>query len=255
MGGGNPDSNTLLSDTTTVICLDDYHCLDRFGRKEKGVTALAPEAQDFDLMYNQVKDLKEGKTVGKPIYNHVSGLLDPAEEIESPEILIIEGLHPFYDQRVRDLLDFKIYLDAYIDPQKKDADVIIEVLPTQLLPGETEGNVLRVRLIQKEGNKLFDPAYLFDEGSTVSWIPCGRKLTCSFPGIKFFYGPDTYYGEEAPCWRWTGSSTSWRSSSTWRATSATPPASSTARSPSRCSSTPPSPGPPTARGSSRPSSA
>merc|ERR1712094_82082 len=59
-----------------------------------------------------------------------------------------------------------------------------------------EGNVLRVRLIQKEGNKLFDPAYLFDEGSTVSWIPCGRKLTCSFPGIKFFYGPDTYYGEE-----------------------------------------------------------
>lgn len=36
----------------------------------------------------------------------------------------------------------------------------------------------------------------FDEGSTISWIPCGRKLTCSYPGIKFFYGPDTYYGEE-----------------------------------------------------------
>jgi len=24
---------------------------------------------------------------------------------------VIEGLHPFYDERVRDLLDFKIYLD------------------------------------------------------------------------------------------------------------------------------------------------
>merc|ERR1711990_339850 len=23
--GGNPDSNTLVSDTTTVLCLDDYH--------------------------------------------------------------------------------------------------------------------------------------------------------------------------------------------------------------------------------------
>merc|ERR1712118_272397 len=160
---------------------------------------------DFDLMYNQVKDLKEGKTVGKPIYNHVSGLLDPAEEIESPEILIIEGLHPFYDQRVRDLLDFKIYLDisddvkfawkiqrdmkerghslesikasiesrkpdfdAYIDPQKKDADVIIEVLPTQLLPGETEGNVLRVRLIQKEGNKLEELIYVESHLSNAS---------------------------------------------------------------------------------------
>ncbi len=40
---------------TTVICLDDYHCLDRNGRKEKGVTALAPEAQNFDLMYEQVR--------------------------------------------------------------------------------------------------------------------------------------------------------------------------------------------------------
>ena len=56
--------------------------------------------------------------------------------------------------------------------------------------------MLRVKMIQKEGVDCFDPTYLFDEGSTVSWIPCGRKLTCSFPGIKFFYGPDTYYGEE-----------------------------------------------------------
>jgi hypothetical protein len=55
------------------------------------------------------------------------------------------------------------------------------VLPTQLVP-DNEGKYLRVRLIQKEGSKMFDPVYLFDEGSTISWIPCGRKLTCSFPG-------------------------------------------------------------------------
>merc|ERR1719217_264854 len=77
--GGNPESNTLLSDKTTVLCLDDFHCLDRNGRKEKNVTALAPEAQNFDLMYEQVRDLKAGKSVEKPIYNHVSGLLDPPE--------------------------------------------------------------------------------------------------------------------------------------------------------------------------------
>ena len=70
------------------------------------------------------------------------------------------------------------------------------MLPTQLIPDEKEGKVLRVRMIQKEGVKFFNPAYLFDEGSTISWIPCGRKLTCSFPGIKFYYGPDTYFGEE-----------------------------------------------------------
>jgi hypothetical protein len=27
--GGNPDSNTLISDTTTVLCLDDYQCVRR----------------------------------------------------------------------------------------------------------------------------------------------------------------------------------------------------------------------------------
>ncbi len=31
------------------------------------------------------------------------------------QILVIEGLHPFYDERVRDLLDFKIYLDISDD--------------------------------------------------------------------------------------------------------------------------------------------
>jgi phosphoribulokinase len=53
--GGNPDSNTLTSVMATVICLDDYHRLDRTGRKKEGVTALDPKAQDFDLMYEQVR--------------------------------------------------------------------------------------------------------------------------------------------------------------------------------------------------------
>ncbi len=52
----------------------------------QGVTALAPEAQNFDLMYEQVKALKAGKPVQKPIYNHVSGLLDPPEEIRAPKV-------------------------------------------------------------------------------------------------------------------------------------------------------------------------
>jgi phosphoribulokinase len=231
--GGNPDSNTLLSDLTTVICLDDYHAHDRQGRKDLKITALCPEAQAFDLMAEHMTAIKNGKSISKPIYNHVSGNLDAPEDIAATPIFIIEGLHPFYDKRVRDLLDFKIYLDisdevkfawkiqrdmaerghslesikasiearkpdfdAYIDPQKKEADVVVQVLPTQLIPDDNEGKVLRVRLIQKEGVKHFEPTYLFDEGSTISWIPCGRKLTCSYPGIKFFYGPDTYYGDE-----------------------------------------------------------
>ncbi|RWR75125.1 phosphoribulokinase, chloroplastic-like protein [Cinnamomum micranthum f. kanehirae] len=231
--GGNPDSNTMISDMTTVICLDDYHSLDRYERKKNGVTALHPTANNFDLMYQQVKALREGFAVEKPIYNHVTGLLDAPELIKPPKILIIEGLHPLFDPRVRELLDFSIYLDisddvkfawkiqrdmaerghslesikasiaarktdfdAHVDPQKEFADAVIQVLPTQLIPEEKEGKILRVRMVMKEGVKYFDPVYLFDEGSTISWVPCGRKLTCSYPGIKLFYGPDTYYSSE-----------------------------------------------------------
>jgi phosphoribulokinase len=84
----------------------------------------------------------------------------------------------------------------HADPQKQHADVVIQVLPTQLIPDDNEGKILRVRMIMKEGVPNFEPTYLFDEGSTISWVPCGRKLTCSYPGIKFAYGPDVYYDNE-----------------------------------------------------------
>jgi hypothetical protein len=70
------------------------HPAHRNGRKKENVTALAPAAQNFDLMYEQVKALKEGKSVAKPIYNHVSGLLDPAESIDSPNVSAGAGSGP-----------------------------------------------------------------------------------------------------------------------------------------------------------------
>jgi phosphoribulokinase len=216
----------------TVICLDDYHSLDRQGRKAAGVTALDPKANNFDLMYEQIKALKSGQAIDKPIYNHETGYIDPPERIEPNKVVVIEGLHPLYDERVRNLVDFSVYLDisdevkinwkiqrdmaerghsyedvlasinarkpdfsAYIEPQKQYADIVIQVLPTQLL-NDKESKLLRVRLIQKEGIANFEPAYLFDEGSTIDWRPCGRKLTCAFPGIKLYYGPDSFMGNE-----------------------------------------------------------
>ncbi len=220
-------------DFVTVICLDDYHCLDRKQRKETGITALDPRANNFDLMAEQMKALKEGRGIDKPIYNHETGLLDPPERVEPNHVIVIEGLHPLYDERVRELLDFSVYLDisdevkiawkiqrdmaerghryedvlfainarkpdftAYIDPQKQYADVVIQVLTTNLIKDDKDRKILRVQMIQREGIANFEPAYLFDEGSTINWVPCGRKLTCSYPGIKMYYGPDAFYGHE-----------------------------------------------------------
>ncbi len=220
-------------DFVTVICLDDYHSLDRKQRKETGITALDPRANNFDLMYEQIKALKSGQVIDKPIYNHETGAIDPPEKVQPNHVVVIEGLHPLYDERVRSLIDFSVYLDisdevkiswkiqrdmaerghryedviaainarrpdftAYIEPQKEFADVVIQVLPTKLIPDDKESKVLRVRLLQKDSVEGFEPTYLFDEGSTIDWIPCGRKLTCSWPGIRMFYGPDSYYGHD-----------------------------------------------------------
>jgi phosphoribulokinase len=230
-GKGGWETNTLVSDLTTVICLDDYHLNDRNGRKVTKRTALDPLENNFDLMFEQVKALKDGKTISKPIYNHVNGTLDTPENIEPTPIIIFEGLHPMHDKRVLDLLDFTLYLDisdevklnwkiqrdmeerghslesilasiearkpdfdAFIDPQKKLADMIIEVLPTKL--AENDKKTLRVRCIQKTGVPDFSPCYLFDEGSSIEWTPAPGKLASPAPGIKLAYYPEEYFGAD-----------------------------------------------------------
>merc|ERR1712176_1753900 len=202
------------------------------GRKVTKRTALDPEENNFDLMYEQVKALKNGETVEKPIYNHVNGTLDTPEKITPTPIIIFEGLHPMHDKRVLDLLDFSLYLDispdvklnwkiqrdmeerghslesimasiearkpdfdAFIDPQKKLSDMIIEVLPTAL--DKDDKKTLRVRCIQKEGVQDFAPCYLFDSGSTIEWTPAADKLASPAPGMKLKYGPEDYLGKAA----------------------------------------------------------
>jgi phosphoribulokinase len=233
LGGGHDaggwETNTLVSDLTTVICLDDFHLNDREGRKVTKLTALDPKENNFDLMFEQISALKNGETVMKPIYNHVNGTLDTPEKIEPTPIIIFEGLHPMHDKRVLDLLDFTLYLDispdvklnwkiqrdmeerghslesimasiearkpdfdAHIDPQKKLADMIIEVLPTEL--DKDDKKTLRVRCIQKTGVADFNPTYIFDQGSKIEWSPAADKLSSPAPGIKLGSYPDDYFG-------------------------------------------------------------
>jgi len=209
LGAEITDAHTPQGDLMTVICLDDYHLNDRQGRKDSGRTALHPDEQLFDLMAEHTQKIKNGEAIMKPIYNHDTGLKDPEEPIDPNHIVVLEGLHPIYDERVAKLIDFSIYVDisdevkfawklqrdmeergwteeevkasieqrkpdfsAFIDPQKKNADVILQVLPTKLTDDPSAaGKLLRVRLIQKEGNSLYEPYNLIDEGGDVAWVP------------------------------------------------------------------------------------
>merc|ERR1719486_1369240 len=227
-------TNTLVSDMTTVICLDDYHKWDRTGRKSnpewpEGITALHADCQKWDKMAADVTDLKAGKTVSKPIYNHITGELDPDEEVGPTPIVIFEGLHPMHDDRVNNALDLTVYLDitddvkfawkaqrdiaergatmeevqaaidarkpdfaAYVEPQKAKADIVVQVLLSDLIDDPT-GKFLKVKLIQKKGLKC-PPAYFFDEGATVEWTPNPEKLTTNAPGVKIASYDDDWFG-------------------------------------------------------------
>ena len=66
-----------------------------------------------------IKELKKGCTIKKPIYDY--GIHNRKKEtiiVEPKEIIIVEGLLVFYEERIRELLDIKIYVDT-------DADVRI----------------------------------------------------------------------------------------------------------------------------------
>merc|ERR1719436_2024024 len=198
-----------------MICLDDYHTNDRAGRKATGLTALDAAENDFALMGAQIEALKQGKAVYKPIYNHDTGNKDPPELIQPNNVFVVEGLHPIYDEKARSQLDLSIYIDivndvkfawkvqrdvaergwteeqvkediqkrlpdfaAYVDPQKKDADVILRYEPSdQGLP------YLKVKLIQKKGG-AFPMVTLKKELS----------LTGSKPGATLKQYDDDWYG-------------------------------------------------------------
>jgi len=207
--------HTAIGDMMTVICLDDYHINDRAGRKATGLTALDAKENDFALMGSQIEALKKGKAVYKPIYNHDTGFKDPPELIEPNKIMVMEGLHPIYDEKARQQLDLSIYIDivnevkfawkvqrdvaergwteeqvqadiqkrlpdfsAYVDPQKANADVILRYEPSdQGLP------YLKVKLIQKKGGAF-----------PMIKLKKDLKLMGSKPGATLKMYDDTWYG-------------------------------------------------------------
>jgi len=154
---------TLGADRVKIMCVDDYHRLDRQGRKTAGVTALNPLATDLDRLARDLGTLRRGKTIDKPVYDHSNGTLAPSEKFKPAQIIIVEGLHPFATKSLRKQVDLSIYFDpssrvkeswkvkrdvgerghtlqavrksirerkpdykAYVQPQRAQADVLVQ---------------------------------------------------------------------------------------------------------------------------------
>lgn len=158
----------LGSDIVSTICTDGYHKEDREQRQQSGRLPLDPAANHLNLLEQHLAALKHGKTIDVPIYNHATGKFDPPEPFPPTPIVVVEGLHVLYPQFLP-YLDFSLYVAPdrnvkwqwkwerdvkkrghkaekleqemlqreaaflrWIDAQKIDADVVIQVGHSEL---------------------------------------------------------------------------------------------------------------------------
>ena len=75
-----------------------------------------PFAFDNDLLMDQLKQLIEGKPVRKPTYDFVNHTRSNITEICNPaDVIILEGLFVLEDEKLREMLDIKIFVETAAD--------------------------------------------------------------------------------------------------------------------------------------------
>lgn len=75
-----------------------------------------PEAFDLDLLASHLDALARGEGIEKPVYDFVSHLRDARTvHVGAPDVIVIDGILLFVDQRVRDRCDVKVFVDTDAD--------------------------------------------------------------------------------------------------------------------------------------------
>lgn len=75
-----------------------------------------PDSIEFDLLVEQIRQIKSGLTILEPTYDYITSARQKATiAIEPRHVVIIEGILLFTDARVRDLCNIKVFVDAEAD--------------------------------------------------------------------------------------------------------------------------------------------
>lgn len=71
-----------------------------------------PGIFDHDLLLEDVKSLLNKKPVLRKRYDYSNHRRAPQENeyLEPHDVIIVEGIHAFYDHRLRDMMDLKLYV-------------------------------------------------------------------------------------------------------------------------------------------------
>ena len=109
-------TDKLSEDKVVVIPQDSYYkdSSDLTDEEKRNHNFDHPDAIEWDLLCEQLKALKEGKSVEQPIYSFISCTRSKTEtkHVEPAEIIIIEGILIFTCPELRNQMDIKIFVDA-----------------------------------------------------------------------------------------------------------------------------------------------
>lgn len=125
IGSGKTTITRLLSERfgkdVSVIYYDNYYkAHDDLTYDERAkINYDCPDAFDTELFLEDVAKLKRGEDVLCPVYDYtVHNRSNQTLLIKSAPVILLEGILLLSDERIRDLLDIKIFVDT-------DADVRI----------------------------------------------------------------------------------------------------------------------------------
>lgn len=75
-----------------------------------------PSSFDTDRMIEDIKALKRGETIYRPVYDFsVHNRVPETVKVEPKKVILIEGILIFENKELRDLMDIKIFVDADAD--------------------------------------------------------------------------------------------------------------------------------------------
>ena len=108
----------MFGDEITVIYHDNYYRAhdDIPFEERKVINYDHPDSLETELLLEHLKDLKAGKSVQCPVYDFSQhNRSKDFTEIKPSSIIILEGILIMADERIRDMLDIKIFVDADAD--------------------------------------------------------------------------------------------------------------------------------------------
>ena len=105
-------------DKKIILETDRYHKWERGHNEWINKTHLNPESNYLEKLHKDTFNLRLGNDIFTVDYDHSTGKFTSPEKIESNENIIICGLHTLYNDNLRDIVDFKIFVDTQESLQK-----------------------------------------------------------------------------------------------------------------------------------------